>query len=310
MNKATPEEDCAPAALEQEVQYSQLVKGDALNALKSPPKVVPWTLADFGQEEKQASQQKTDLQNKQVQQMVVSKLAQEREKLRQESFEKAYQEGYEKGFALGKEEGTEVGKSEAYSETREFIFPKLQNLQTLFDDLQAPYQQLESHLFSGLAQFAVHIAEKVILHEVQSKTDWLPLMIEKTILQLPEDSNNAKVEVVLNPDDLEFLGTVVDLHGEEYQDWKLSSDKTLPAGCCRVKQGFSTIHNDWQVRFDKLKQEVMTQSMANISSGDETSVDAAASSENILNEEVPPTEDLKAPSDQAGEAVLQSEANR
>jgi|GEM_PF-2126323 len=254
----------SPAGENDDVQYSQLVKQQELNSLKKPPKVVAWTLSDFEEEEKQQSQQANLLHQKKVDAAVETTLAKEREELKKEKFEQAYQEGYEKGFSLGKEEGALVGKSEAYSEARDFIFPKLQNLETMLDDLSTPYANLESHLLEELAQFAVHLAEKIILFKIEESPEWLLTSIEKTVNGLPENAQENLVEVFLNPDDLEFLHTLPDFSKEPYCHWKLLADKTLPAGSCRVKQGFSTIHNDWQERFEQIRQEIITQSSTSV----------------------------------------------
>lgn len=253
-----------PAGENDEVQYSQLVKHKALNSLKNPPKVVAWTLSDFEEEERQQSQQANKIHQQKVDTAVEKTLAKEREALKKERFEQAYQEGYEKGFALGKEEGSQVGKSEAYSEAREFIFPKLQNLESMLDDLSSPYSNLESHLLEELAQFAVHLAEKIILFKIEESPEWLLASIEKTVNGLPENAQENKVEVFLNPEDLEFLKTLSDFSKEPYCHWKLLTDKSLPAGSCRVKQDFSTIHNDWHARFEQVKQEIMAQSSAQL----------------------------------------------
>lgn len=261
----TPSESDAHSlpAGEDEVQFTQLVKAKDIQSLETPPKIVPWTLDDFKEEASKNQQALFDAKNEWVQSQLTKELALEREKLKQAKFEQAYEEGYAKGFAVGKEEGVEMGKTQAYSEARDFLFPKLQSFETLLADFTEPYQQLEAHLLEELSQFAIHIAEKVILQSLHSSPDWLLRAIELSVKQLPEASTESakaqKIEVFVSQQDFEFLQTLQAIKDEPICEWKFQMDPDLPAGSCRVKQGFSTIHNDWRQRFDKVAQQIINQ---------------------------------------------------
>lgn len=258
MSEDTPKNKKTPAGVS-DVQLSKLVTEKELKSLDKRPQVVAWTLSDFKKEAPQKTKNDSKEAQQQVKLEVEKQLQHERELLKKEKFELAYQQGYEKGFALGKEEGLEVGKSEAYNEARELIFSKLQNLDSMLTELQSPYEQLESHLLSELTQFAVHLAEKVILSKIEETPEWVLETVEKTVKGLPDTGEKVPVEVFVNSEDLTFLQSLPEFSQEPYCEWQLKADQSLPAGSCRVKQGFSSIHNDWQARFEQIKQQVLAQ---------------------------------------------------
>lgn len=262
MNPSDSQEASSPSSNEA-AQYTRLVKGKELAELDASPKVVPWTLDDFAQQEANKHQQRAADIEREVQASIADELDKQKALLQQNKFEEAYQEGYEKGFAVGKEEGVEVGKAQAYSETRDFIFPKLQNLEQILQDLSDPYQKLETHLLHELTQFAVHIAQKVVLQTIRGDQSWILNAVEQAVKKLPDSGESEQpVQVLLNPDDLAFLQNLQDSDENAeslLKTWQLSASAEISAGSCLVKQGFSSVHNDWQARFDQITDEVLTQ---------------------------------------------------
>ncbi|MBO1928375.1 hypothetical protein J3998_12405 [Thiomicrorhabdus sp. 6S2-11] len=229
----------------------QLIDGETLTQKVSAEAIVPWTLSDFEQEAQRKEDFKQEVIRQEVEKQIQPELQKRSDMFKKEVYDSAYQEGYDAGFKLGQQEGEATGKSQAYSQTRDFLFPKIQAMNELLKSLQAPQQQMEQSLFDEIVQFSSFIAEQLIGERLAQNAEWLEQAVKESIQTLPE--SDAPIEVVFNPEDLAFLK---ELETDWLKDYQLKADGAILPGGCLVKQQFSSVHNCWQNRFLDLKEQI------------------------------------------------------
>ncbi|MBO1924530.1 FliH/SctL family protein [Thiomicrorhabdus sp. 6S3-12] len=237
--------------LVQPLIQGQLISEEELSAKVPREAITPWSLSDFEEveQEQEALKQQTIMQE--VERKIQPELQKRSEILQKEVYDSAYQEGYEAGFKVGQEEGLATGKSQAYSETREFLFPKIETANRLLQSLQAPQQQMRQKLFDEIVAFSSFLAEQLLNEHLPKNSEWLNQVVQESIQALPE--SDEAIEVFLNPDDLAFLEEIQPQWG---QQWRLSADPKIRPGSCLVKQNDSSVHNCWQKRFVSLQEQL------------------------------------------------------
>lgn len=229
----------------------QLIDGQTLSKKVSDEAIVPWTLSDFEQEAQKKEDFKQEAIRQEVEKQIQPELQKRSDMLKKEAYDSAYQEGYDAGFKLGQQEGEATGKSQAYSQTRDFLFPKIQAMQELLQNLQAPQKQMQQNLFDEIVQFSSFIAEQLIGEQLARNADWLKQAVQESVQTLPE--SDESIEVLLNADDLAFLN---ELEVEWLKDYHCKADASIQPGGSLVKQQFSSVHNCWQHRFLALKEQL------------------------------------------------------
>lgn len=235
----------------QPLVQGQLISEEELTAKVPREAITPWSLSDFEEVEQEQEALKQQSIMQEVERKIQPELQKRSEILQKEVYDSAYQEGYEAGFKVGQEEGLATGKSQAYSETREFLFPKIETATRLLQSLQAPQQQMREKLFDEIVAFSSFLAEQLLNEHLPKNSEWLNQVVQESIQALPE--SDEPIEVFLNPDDLAFLQEIQPQWG---QQWRLSADPKIHPGNCLVKQNDSSVHNCWQERFVSLQEQL------------------------------------------------------
>jgi flagellar assembly protein FliH len=147
----------------------------------------------------------------------------------QKAREKAFLEGYEKGIQEGR--AVEAKK----------IDTALTSLNSAISEIDVFKSKLCQHAESGVLEFALKIAEKVIAAEVESNPNTI-LGVVQSAMEKVLDQNNITIKV--HSRDLKILETAkgeVFGNGTEQADIHLLSDNSVGLGGCIVETDFGDI---------------------------------------------------------------------
>ena len=236
---------------ESSVLKSTVISGEQLQQTPAAEKVSPWTLTDLHNEFKHVEDQRKAEIETALQERVQPEVERLLANVRQAAHEEAYQKGYEEGYALGHQEGLTVGEAKGYSETRETLFDKLQQIDQILQSFNQPYKELEAQLWKDISRYSLFLAEQVLQREVTHNKEWLEHLVQESVAKLSDSEN--PIEVFINDQDFAFLQ---EQEAELLQQWDIKPNEKVPPGGCQLQQKFSTLRVDWQDRFTELSKKV------------------------------------------------------
>jgi flagellar biosynthesis/type III secretory pathway protein FliH len=142
-------------------------------------------------------------------------------------------QAYEQGFAKGEQDGRLAAQQETA--------PLLTALETTLAELDGVRQKIRRHLEQEVVELALHVARKVVRHELTVSKDTIVCVVQEAMTQLDDP---GKISIRLNPDDLkkiraagETLSSVMDhldtIHFEE--------DTGIDCGGCYIQTEYGEI---------------------------------------------------------------------
>ena len=151
----------------------------------------------------------------------------------QQGQQQGYQTGFQQGILDGQQQGMEQGLTEGRAQGRVEIQQQLQSALALSEALhqelsQSCHQQVRQHS-EYLCQLIHQVARQVIQAELSLQPDQILRMVEATLAELPEQSED--VCVYLHSHDHQCLQ---ELATEQLTPWHIEIDDTLSRGSCRV----------------------------------------------------------------------------
>jgi flagellar biosynthesis/type III secretory pathway protein FliH len=142
-------------------------------------------------------------------------------------------QAYEQGFAKGEKDGRFAAQQQTA--------PLLTALETTLAELDGVRQKIRRHLEQEVVELALHVARKVVRHELTVSKDTIVCVVKEAMTQLDDP---GKISIRLNPDDLkkiraagETLSSVMDhldtIHFEE--------DTGIDCGGCYIQTEYGEI---------------------------------------------------------------------
>ena len=142
-------------------------------------------------------------------------------------------QAYEQGFAKGEQDGRLAAQQQTA--------PLLTALETTLAELDGVRQKIRRHLEQEVVELALHVARKVVRHELTVSKDTIVCVVQEAMTQLDDP---GKISIRLNPDDLkkiraagETLSSVMDhldtIHFEE--------DTGIDCGGCYIQTEYGEI---------------------------------------------------------------------
>jgi len=142
-------------------------------------------------------------------------------------------QAYEQGFAKGEQDGRLAARQQTA--------PLLTALETTLAELDGVRQKIRRHLEQEVVELALHVARKVVRHELTVSKDTIVCVVQEAMTQLDDP---GKISIRLNPDDLkkiraagETLSSVMDhldtIHFEE--------DTGIDCGGCYIQTEYGEI---------------------------------------------------------------------
>lgn len=142
-------------------------------------------------------------------------------------------QAYDQGFAKGEQDGRLAVQQQTA--------PLLTAMETTLTELDGVRQKIRRHLEQEVVELALHVARKVVRHELTVSKDTIVCVVKEAMTQLDDP---GKISIRLNPDDLkkiraagETLSSVMDhldtIHFEE--------DTGIDCGGCYIQTEYGEI---------------------------------------------------------------------
>ncbi|NNM01569.1 MAG: hypothetical protein HKO62_12520, partial [Gammaproteobacteria bacterium] len=113
------------------------------------------------------------------------------------------QQAYREGFDSGQRDGYEAGSAAAESDYR----VRLDLLNSLFNTLSRPLEELDEAVVDATADLAVLIARHLVRRELKTAPDEIVAVVRAAISTLPVAQRHPRIR--LNPEDLALIEEVL-----------------------------------------------------------------------------------------------------
>lgn len=142
-------------------------------------------------------------------------------------------QAYEQGFAKGEQDGRLAAQQQTA--------PLLAALETTLAELDGVRQKIRRHLEQEVVELALHVARKVVRHELTVSKDTIVCVVQEAMTQLDDP---GKISIRLNPDDLkkiraagETLSSVMD----NLDTIRFEEDSGIDCGGCYIQTEYGEI---------------------------------------------------------------------
>jgi flagellar biosynthesis/type III secretory pathway protein FliH len=173
----------------------------------------------------------------QAQEEAAAQLAEAVEKAMAEGLAKGLEQGKAEGLAEGLQQGLEQGKEQGLAEgdtaAREAVAEEMAAQRVLFENVSAELGALiedPKKFFEPLKRLALHIAEQVVVGELQTSSKAIERLVQRCLDELDHPVHGAVV-LELNPEDKERLQAHA---GEFIQGMRLEAVHDMQMGSVRV----------------------------------------------------------------------------
>lgn len=171
------------------------------------------------------------------------------EEARREGYEEGYREGCDKGEKDGYDKGFKSGEAKAFQQTLAKRNQELKRLTNIADTLFQPMQDQQVQLENILVEWAVSLAQGLLLQEIQHRPETLYRIVERALSALPAGSDNVCIH--LNPEDAELIAELA-----ADNQWQIRKDPGISAGGCRVSSAVSLVDFTLEPRIESYLNEV------------------------------------------------------
>lgn len=172
------------------------------------------------------------------------------EELCEEARQEGYAEGQRQGQEQGRQQGYEQGLQQGLEAGQAEITDRLQKLDGLLRQLQAPLEQQREALETTLIQLVVTLAEAAVKAELSLNIDHLVQSTREALSQLPEGSGEVVLSV--HPEQKAALAPLLD-----DANLSLVVDDTLTPGSCRVDSGSCRVDYQVEQRFRQVADQLL-----------------------------------------------------
>ena len=145
-------------------------------------------------------------------------------------FKKGEVEGFTQGEARGFEVGQQAGHEQVRREVEQAFEEEIEAKRKIIAELQAAFIEPPDHsqiITGSLVPLISEVTQLVVLNEVKTSSEHIEKLLQSALSALPEGAD--KIEVKVNPDDLEWLQNFI-----AGIDITLIADESLSVGSCIV----------------------------------------------------------------------------
>jgi flagellar assembly protein FliH len=156
--------------------------------------------------------------------------AEDQLRLKEEEIE---HQAYERGFRKGEEEGRMTA--------RENALPLFKNLETVLAELDGIRSRIQQQLEREVVELALHVARKVIHHELSVSDDAILGVVKEAMAHL---DHPGKISIRLNPEDLKRLresGERLHTSFENLDNIAFETDPGIECGGCFIHTDYGEI---------------------------------------------------------------------
>lgn len=174
-----------------------------------------------------------------------------------QGLEQGTKEGYDKGMLQGSEDGFLKGHSEGLDSGQKVVLEQAERFRFLADSLANPLREVDRDVTDELTYMVSRLVKVITKKEIAGNSEFLKETVEKAVSILPNAKKGATI--LLNPDDLVVIETVI---GKEYmlsQHWDLKADETLEMGDIKVVNEECEINWKLDDRIDSLLEDFLSQ---------------------------------------------------
>ena len=164
--------------------------------------------------------------------------AQQVEEIQKEAQQEGYKVGYDEGIAAAKND----------------IAQQVKRLESVFNFLQQPLEQLDDEVEQELASLALAIAKQIIRRELKTEPEHVIGAIREALGALPVAARN--IQVLLHPDDARVVRENISMEAAE-ENWKIVENPTVTRGGCRVETETSTVDATLERRLAAVVAQVL-----------------------------------------------------
>lgn len=251
---------------EEALPHAQLLRAKDLGS----PAITPWQFADLEEEEQKQENKVRDEVVQQMRREAAPELQRQTTILKKKAYETAHQEGYDAGFQKGLELGKAEAKEQVLAEERAALSPKIEQIESVLNQLKKPFQVLEDSIYEQLISLSTHIAEQFLKQKIEADPHWILEAVKASIDLLPE--SDVVLEISLHPDDI----AVITEYKEQFsENWSIKPTPDLPKGSCRVRQDFSVVEHCWKTQLADYIQSAQSGLSIHLKSTDSSEADAS-----------------------------------
>lgn len=177
----------------------------------------------------------------------------------------------EDAYAAGYKFGVEEGNKKAFEETKAELIERIDTLDSFLIKIDSLKQELLAHNESFIMELLFHMAQKIAMDEIKNRPEVI-LSVMKEAIQSAQ--TEEKVQIFLNLKDFQFVNSVKDQLGKEFdflKNVKLDSSEDIQVGGCKIETNYGVINASLEQRISKL-WESLYQKLPRVESpiGDQT----------------------------------------
>jgi flagellar assembly protein FliH len=162
----------------------------------------------------------------------------------------AYDEGFNMGRKEGKTQGYKEGRDQAVIESSQLF----QKLESLFNALAEPVNQLDEELENSIAELTLSIARQLVRREIKVEPGEIVAVVREAVRALPISARNPTI--YLHPEDIQLVRNALSLSDDE-QTYRLEEDLLLTRGDCRVETESSYIDASVEARLSAIAANML-----------------------------------------------------
>ena len=178
-----------------------------------------------------------------------------------EGLAQGLEQGREKGLQEGQEQGQEQGKAEGAIAAREAVAEEMLAQRAVFEAAATELHALiedPKKFFEPLKRLAVHIAEQVVLGELQTSSKGIERLVQRCLDELDHPVHGAVV-LELNPEDKARLQ---EQGGEFIKGMRLEAVPDMQAGSVRVFANDTVVEDLVDQRIEGLARALLVDEKA------------------------------------------------
>ncbi|GJL74009.1 flagellar assembly protein FliH [Nitrosomonas sp.] len=167
----------------------------------------------------------------------------------QKAEENGHQQGYEAGYKSGFQEGQKKGYQEGKQQGESEIETELNQINTIFADLDQQIQTIDQQIAQDLLTLAVDLTKKMVSQALAIHPELILPIVQEAILQLP--STGQQLRLFLHPND----AAIIRQHMNEQltqENWEIREDTQLEQGGCRIETSGGEIDASIETRWRRV----------------------------------------------------------
>lgn len=160
------------------------------------------------------------------------------EAMQNQAYTGAFARGEEEGRKAGHKQGYEEGLQQGYAENRQLLQSQAQQLLSIMQTLNEPFQKLDEEVEKELVALAMAVAAQLVRRELKSDPGQVIAAVREAVAVLPLSAQNITLH--LHPEDADLVRSALALD-EISPPWKIIEEPLITCGGCKVDTEVSHI---------------------------------------------------------------------